>query len=218
MQAFFLVHRFRLCSSTALVIYKCKCLSCQIHWSTICIFEGPYLNSKLVLSWDFCLKWTIFVLLILMQSSLHSHQKWSSLSIHWRSFSVSAMRAMSSANLRRSRINSPHFSPKPSFFIFSIRALMKRLKSWGSPVWHQKIPGLVWRWCHWFKRENMWNVEKLFWPLFSVIGMSYHGKFMLCTTPVLLSASARNTTLTFLLIPALTFSHLPCTYSVTWYY
>jgi len=51
------------------------------------------LNSKQVLSCDFYLEWTIFVLLILMRSSQHSHQKWSALSIHCRSFSVSAMRA-----------------------------------------------------------------------------------------------------------------------------
>jgi len=68
-----------------------------------------------------CLKWATFVLLILMRSSQHSHQEWSTLSMHQRSSSVSAMRAMSSANLRRARINSPHFTPKPSFFIPSIR-------------------------------------------------------------------------------------------------
>jgi len=103
-------------------------LSSQIHESTIFIFEGPHLNSKQVLSWDFYLEQTNFALPILMWSSQYSHQKRSALSIHWRSFSVSAMRAMPSANLRRAKINSPHFIPKPSFFIFSIKALTKRLK------------------------------------------------------------------------------------------
>ena len=51
--------------------------------------------------------------------------------------------------------------------------------------------------------------KKLFWPLFSVIGMSSHGKFMLCTALVLLSATTHNTKLAFLSIPALTCSYLP---------
>jgi len=45
-----------------------------------------------------------------------------------RSSSVSAMIAMSSANMRATRI-SPHFTPKLSCFIFS---LMKRLNNVGS--------------------------------------------------------------------------------------
>jgi len=57
----------------------------------------------------------------------------------------------------------------------------------------------------------------IFWPSFSVISMSSHSNFMFCTALVLLSASAHNTTLSFLLIPALTCSYLPCIYSVTWY-
>jgi len=48
-----------------------------------------------------------------MQSSQHSHQKWSALSIHWRSFFVSAMRATSSANLRRT-IGSIHHISLPT--------------------------------------------------------------------------------------------------------
>ena len=55
--------------------------------------------------------------------------------------------------------------------------------------------------------------RKLFWPSFSVIGMSSYDNFMLCTALVLLSASVHNTTPAFLLIPALTCSYLPCIYS-----
>jgi len=43
----------------------------------------------------------------------------------------------------------------------------------------------------------MQNAEKLFWPSFSVIGMSSHGNFILCTALILLSASAHNTTTGF---------------------
>ena len=42
---------------------------------------------------------------------------------------------------------------------------------------------------------------KIIWPLFSVIDMSSHGKFMLCTALVLPSATAHNTKLVFLSIP-----------------
>ena len=52
------------------------------------------------------------------------------------------MRATSSANLRRARINSPHFTLKPSFFIFSIRALMKRLKKLGQPGLTPEVTGI----------------------------------------------------------------------------
>ena len=54
------------------------------------------------------------------------------LSIHCRSSSVSAMIAMSSANIRRAKRISSHFTPKLSCFISSIsRPLMKRLNNVG---------------------------------------------------------------------------------------
>ena len=107
-----------------------------------------------VLGWGFCLKWTTFVLLILMWSSQHSHQEWSALSIHWRSSSVSDMRAMSSANMRRARNNSPQFTPKPSFFISSIRPLMKRLNKVGE----SRQPCLTWY------RSMTWRIVPAYLP------------------------------------------------------
>ena len=53
------------------------------------------------------------------------------LSIHCRSSSVSAMIAVSSANIRRAKRISLHFTPKLSCFISSIRPLMKRLNNVG---------------------------------------------------------------------------------------
>jgi len=45
--------------------------------------------------------------------------------------------------------------------------------------------------------------KKSFLPSFSAIGMSSHDNLLLRTALVLLAASAHNTTLAFLLIPAL---------------
>jgi len=54
------------------------------------------------------------------------------------------MRATSSANLRRARINSesPHLTPKLSLFISSIRALMNRLKKLGQPCLTPEVTGI----------------------------------------------------------------------------
>ena len=48
------------------------------------------------------------------------------------------------------------------------------------------------------------NQRKKLWPSFSIINKSSHSTFLLCTALVLLSAFVHDTTLAFLLIPAMT--------------